>query len=282
MLQPNSVDPKDAAFMGTGAGSPVALSVQVPGRAQAVEFAWSRAVSRARGVHGFNSMDPRSRSFNLMRAKLTSLWRERSWRMLGIVSATPEVGKSFVSSNIAAALSRDPRFQAYLVDLDLRRGAVKDIFGIEVDKGIAGLLQDTSAVAALPAFRPAGEDLIIIPSVPGDVPSAELLASSRARAMLRSMRSSDPKNFFIFDLPPVFANDDAATAMESLDGYVLIVEDGKTTQQEIESAIEMLGHEQLAGVVLNKYRGGLVSEGRGIEERYASRYYGEEADSPPE
>ena len=32
----------------------------------------------------------------------------------------------------------------------------------------------------------------------------------------------------------------------------------------------MLGHDRLAGVVLNKYRGGLVSEGYGIEDRYAS------------
>ncbi len=282
MLQPNSVNPQEPAHIGTGAGSPVALCVQVPGRAQALEFAWGRTESRARGVHAFNNLDPRSRSFNLMRAKLISLWRERSWRMLGVVSATPEVGKSFVSANIAAALSRDPRFQAYLVDLDLRRGAVKDIFGIEVDKGIAEFLQNTSTVGALQAYRPAGEELIIVPSVPGDISSAELLASNRARAMLRSMRTSDPKNFFVFDLPPVFANDDAAMTMESLDGYVLIVEDGKTTQQEIETTIDMLGHEQLAGVVLNKYRGGLVSEGRGIEARYASNYYNAEAEDPSE
>lgn len=230
-------------------------------------------MARTRGVHGFNSLDPRSRSFNLIRAKLTSLSRERGWRLLGVVSATPEVGKSYVSANMAAALSRDPRFQTYLVDLDLRRGTIKDIFGLHVDQGLARVLQDRSAASSLPAFMPAGEELIIIPSVPEDVPSAELLASNRAKAMLRAMRSSDPKNFFIFDLPPVFANDDAATAMEAMDGYVLIVEDGKTTQQEIESAIEMLGHEQLGGVILNKYRGGLLSEGRGIEDRYASRYY---------
>jgi protein-tyrosine kinase len=37
--------------------------------------------------------------------------------------------------------------------------------------------------------------------------------------------------------------------------------------------VEMLGHDRLAGVVLNKYRGGLVSEGYGIEDRYASEYY---------
>jgi Mrp family chromosome partitioning ATPase len=61
--------------------------------------------------------------------------------------------------------------------------------------------------------------------------------------------------------------------MESLDGYVIVAQDGKTTQREVESAADMLGHEKLAGVVLNKYRGGLVSEGYGIEDRYAGEYY---------
>jgi Mrp family chromosome partitioning ATPase len=61
--------------------------------------------------------------------------------------------------------------------------------------------------------------------------------------------------------------------MESLDGYIIVAQDGKTTQREIEATVGMLGHERLAGVVLNKYRGGLVSEGYGVEERYASEYY---------
>ena len=61
--------------------------------------------------------------------------------------------------------------------------------------------------------------------------------------------------------------------MESLDGYLIVVQDGKTTQREIEATVNMLGHERLAGVVLNKYRGGLVSEGYGVEERYATEYY---------
>ena len=42
----------------------------------------------------------------------------RGWRMFGVVSATPNVGKSFISANVAAALSREPRFQTYVVDLD--------------------------------------------------------------------------------------------------------------------------------------------------------------------
>jgi Mrp family chromosome partitioning ATPase len=65
--------------------------------------------------------------------------------------------------------------------------------------------------------------------------------------------------------------------MESLDGYVVVAQDGKTTQREITAAIDMLGEERLAGVILNKYRGGMVSEGYGIEDRYA-QYYSKQED----
>ena len=244
-----------------------------PSRAQATEFAWSGAAARRRLVHGFDSRNASSRSFNLIRSKLVALHRDRGWRMIGVVSATPSVGKSFVSSNVAAAVSRDPRFQTYLIDLDLRRGTIKDIFGIEAERGLVEYLNQPGTSDTLPGFIPQGQELIIVPTVPGPVLSAELLASERAGALFRAMRNSDERNFFICDLPPAFANDDASIILESLDGYLIVAQDGKTTQREIEAAVEMLGHERLAGVVLNKYRGGLVSEGYGIEDRYASEYY---------
>jgi Mrp family chromosome partitioning ATPase len=244
-----------------------------PGRSQAIEFPWSSTTARQQLVHGFNSRNASSRSFNLIRSKLVAFQRERGWRMLGIVSATPNVGKSFVSANLAAALSRDPRFQTYLMDLDLRRGTIKDIFGIQTDTSIVEYLERQGSTDTLRGFMPQGQELIIIPSIAGEVHSAELLAGERATALFRAMRSSDERNFFICDLPPVFANDDAAIIMESLDGYVIVAQDGKTTQREIMATVDMLGHERLVGVVLNKYRGGLVSEGYGIEERYASEYY---------
>jgi protein-tyrosine kinase len=250
-----------------------------PTRSQTEEIPWSGAIARRRLVHAFDSRNASSRSFNLIRAKLVALQRERGWRMIGIVSATPNVGKSFVSANLSAAMSRDPRFQTYLLDLDLRRGTIMEIFGIQPGSGLVEYLEDSQPGEVLHGFVPQGQDLIIIPSVAGEVHSAELLASERATALFRAMRNSDERNFFVCDLPPVFANDDASIIMESLDGYVIVAQDGKTTQREVEAAAEMLGHERLAGVVLNKYRGGLVSEGYGIEERYAQYYAKPDEDS---
>ena len=232
-----------------------------PTRAQTDEFRWTSGEARRRLVHGFDSRNASSRSFNLIRSKLVSLQRDRGWRMLGVVSATPNVGKSFVSANVAAAMSRDPRLQTYLIDLDLRRGTIKDIFGIDTDDGVVNYLDQVEPRSVLAGFMPQGQELIVIPSVPGPVHSAELLAGERASALFRAMRNSDEQNYFICDLPPVFANDDAAIIMASLDAYMIVAQDGKTTQREIAATVEMLGHERLAGVVLNKYRGGVISEG---------------------
>ena len=65
----------------------------------------------------------------------------------------------------------------------------------------------------------------------------------------------------IVDLPPVFANDDADTVMSRLDAYIMSPRRAKRGSANSKDAISLLGHERLAGVILNKYRAGMVSEG---------------------
>jgi len=252
---------------------PTSLSViPIPPIAAATEIPWDSAMAKARGIFGFDSMDARSRSFNLIRARLIELQTTRGWRMIGVVSATPNVGKSFISANVSAALSRDPRYQTYVLDLDLRRGSLSDFFGIAPEHGVRDFLDGAPGTDVPGAYRLEGERLVIMPTLGGRTHSAELLAGERAQTLLRSMRVSDEKNIFICDLPPVFANDDAATVMARLDGYILVAEEGKTKQREIGDAVGLLGENRLAGVILNKYRGGVLSEGYGVDDYYAVGY----------
>ena len=78
----------------------------LPTRSQAEEFAWSSAAARHRLVHGFDSRNASSRSFNLIRSKLVALQRERGWRSLGIVSATRTCTFDAKVSAIASAKFR--------------------------------------------------------------------------------------------------------------------------------------------------------------------------------
>ena len=240
---------------------------------QAQVLPWDSAIAESRGIYGFDSLDARSRSFNMIRAKIHELRAQRGWRLFGVVSATPKVGKSFISANVAASLSRDPRFDTTVIDLDLRRASLTGAFGIEPRVSIRSYLQQEVGADATSAYALEGERLLILPTTAGPIRSAELIAGHRAQALLRAMRNAGDNSLFIVDLPPVFANDDAVTTMARLDGYVVVAEEGRTTTREGKDVVSLLGVQRLAGVILNKYRGGLVSEGYGVDNYYAAGYY---------
>lgn len=234
---------------------------------------WDSAIAKSKGIYGFDSLDARSRPFNMIRAKLHELRSQRGWRLFGVVSATPKVGKSFIAANVAASLSRDPRFSTMALDLDLRRASLTDVFNIAPRVSIRAYLEEQPGAEAPTAYALEGERLVILPTTAGPIRSAELLAGNRAQALFRAMRNSSDNHLFVVDLPPVFANDDALTALARLDAYVVVVEEGQTTTREVRDVVDLLGVQRMAGVILNKYRGGLVSEGYGIDNYYAAGYY---------
>lgn len=245
----------------------------LPTLKQAELLGWDSAIAKSKGIYGFDSLDARSRPFNMIRAKLLEMRGQHGWRLFGVVSATPKVGKSFISANVAASLSRDPRFETTAVDLDLRRASLTSVFNIDPQTSIRAYLEEQPGADVPTAYALEGERLVILPTGAGQIRSAELLAGKRAQALLRSMRVAGDDSLFIVDLPPVFANDDALTIMARLDAYILVVEEGRTTQREMKDVIGLLGPQRLAGVILNKYRGGVVSEGYGVDSYYAAGYY---------
>jgi Mrp family chromosome partitioning ATPase len=243
--------------------SNMARADDVPAADGVREFAWTNAEAKRRGIYGFDSRDVRSRPFNMLRSRLLKLHRSKGWRLFGLVSATPAVGKSFTATNLSAALSRTPGIDAYLVDLDLRRGSIATNFGVELDTGIRDYLEGTVPSLADIAMRPQGERLVILPTDRAATHSAELLSSQRMTDTVAAMRATGPNTLFICDLPPVFANDDAAIVTAQLDAFIMVVEDGWTTKKQIQDSLHVLDQAPCAGVVLNRFDGGLISDSYG-------------------
>ena len=228
------------------------------------------------GIFGFDSRDPRSRSFNLLRARIQKEMKARGWRIIGVTSATPGVGKSFISSNIAASLARIPDIRTMLFDLDLRRGSIAHNFGIEGEVGIGQFLAGDVDSLEDTAYEVAGTGLTIFPSFDSDAPSAELLAGQRFKTLVAAMKSQDDNVICICDLPPAFANDDALIIMEQLDAYLFVIEDGRTSARQVQDAMRALQPALCIGTVLNRYRGQLGRDdygfGYGVSRQYASYY----------
>ncbi len=207
-------------------------------------------------IFGFNSRDRRSRSFNLLRTQMMKIMKARDWKIIGVTSATPRVGKTFMSTNLAASLSRIPGTRTLLFDLDLRRGSVAESFGIPPGLGINAFLTGDIDSLEAAAYRVPHTGLTVYPSTPTSDSSAELLAGERMQALVTAMRGMNENVICLCDLPPAFANDDAAIVMQSIDAYLLVVEEGRTTARQVRDAIELLKPSPCIGTVLNRYHGG--------------------------
>lgn len=232
--------------------------------------------STSRGIFGFNSRDRQSRPFNLLRAQLIKVMRANDWKIIGVTSATPRVGKSFMASNLAASLSRIPGTRTLLFDLDLRRGSIAEKFSIPEGPGINSFLAGEIDALDAAAYDIANTGLTIFPSFPTDASSSELLAGSRLRTLVKAMRALPDNVICICDLPPAFANDDTAIVLREIDAYLFIVEEGRTTANQVRDAIELLKPAPCMGTVLNRYRGGIGGDNYGFgygTQRYYDAYY---------
>jgi protein-tyrosine kinase len=248
----------------------------VPPTSEVVAVPFDSEDLNQRGVYSFNSRDKKSRAFNLLRSQVLKLMAARNWSVIGITSATPSVGKSFVAANLAAAIARTPDTDVCLFDLDLRRSSVAEIFGLEGEVGLNHYLGGSVPDLASIGRRIGDERLYVFPSYIEQIDSAELLAGEPAKRLFDVMGKLPGKPVVICDLPPVFANDDTIIAMEHMDAFLLVLEDGVSTKKQLQDAMRLLAPAPCIGTVLNRYRGGFGNEdygyGYGRKDNYGKYY----------
>lgn len=225
-------------------------------------------------IVGFNNRDRRSRAYHLLRVQVGKIMARNNWRMIGVTSATPDAGKTFTSINLAAALAATAGTTVMLCDLDLRRGSIWDTFGNPTDKGLSDYLEGKIDDPAELALRINESKLVVVPTIRSTAPSSELLATDRFRSFIARLRAMPQDVLVIFDLPPVFADDDAIMCMEHLDAYLLVVDHGVSTARQIEEAVRLLSPAPCLGTVLNRYKGGFADPyGYGYSDRYGMKNY---------
>jgi capsular exopolysaccharide synthesis family protein len=227
-------------------------------------------------IVGFDSRDARSRPFNLLRTQVAKRMAARKASIVGITSATPNAGKSFLSLNLAASLSRVSGQSVYLVDLDLRRGTVAAELGLEPEAGISDFLEGATDDVGSLGWRIGETDLAVFPTRPIRGNSAELIASDRFIQLIETFRGIAGSAMVICDMPPAFANDDTMIAMQKLDGYFMVIDSGRTTKRQVRETMAMLHPAHCLGAVLNRYDGGFMEKygyGYGYSSKLYDKYY---------
>src|SRR5690606_886637 len=154
----------------------------------------------------------------------------------------------------AASLSRVVESPVFLVDLDLRRASLADELGLQVDQGVEAYLAGTCTNLQEVGVRIEGTKLGLFPTRKKRGSTAELMANEAFDRMIDTFRNRAEASYVLFDLPPVFANDDTMIILEKLDGYVMVVDSGRTTRRQIEDVTAMLDPVPCVGSILNRYQ----------------------------
>jgi capsular exopolysaccharide synthesis family protein len=185
--------------------------------------------------------------FRKLGATLHEMQRLRGTRVVMITSAVAGEGKSFTAANIAITLSASYGRQVLLVDADLRRPALHELFGAPVDEGLTTGL--ASADRQIPIWR-MSPTLGLIPAGPPEPDPMKALTSPRMRALVEEACSTF--DWIIIDTPPLDALADAALLVSLADGVILVTAAGTTPCQVVQSAVDGIGRTCLLGVVLNR------------------------------
>jgi len=175
-----------------------------------------------------------------------------------ITSANPYEGKTFTSINLGVSIAQELDRTVLLVDADLRKHSrhhkdfAVDFFGTDMDEGLSNYLLGQAEIPEL-LINPGIERLVLLPSGRPLPNSAELLGSPRMVKLVNDIKNryADDR-IVIFDCASLLSCADPLILTRYVDGILLIVEQERTTSEEVAKSMELLKNESIIGTVFNK------------------------------
>ncbi len=176
---------------------------------------------------------------------------EEGSKSLVVTSSAPREGKTLLSSNLAITLAQ-AGLRVLLIDADLRRPRLHDLFDQDLEPGLSNLMVTNVEASQVirESFIPG---LWLITAGPAPPRPADLFGSPRFKSFLASLR--DYFDWVILDTPPVMAVADASVIAHTASGVVFVVGCEMTSRHVARAAIDSLtatAKGKLFGVILNR------------------------------
>lgn len=176
-----------------------------------------------------------------------------------ISGPSPEVGKTFVSVNLAAVIAQTGQ-RVLLIDVDMRRGYLHKVLGVPAKDGLSDILSNQCTLES--AIHKTGiENLDIISR--GQIPPnpSELLMHRNLTELLAQV--SERYDLVILDTPPLLAVTDAAIVGRQSGTNLIVTRYGLNPAKEIEHTMRRFAQN---GIVL---RGAIFN---GVEKKASAKY----------
>lgn len=194
-------------------------------------------------------LDARSvEQYRRLAARLHLAQAERGTKVVMISSALPGEGKTLTAANVALTLSHSYKRRVLLIDGDLRKPWIHELFSVPNVSGLNDGVRST-VKRKVPLIR-WSESLTLLTAGRPDSDPMSVLSSDRMRQIVSE--ASAMFDWVIIDTPPVGLLSDANLLAAIVDTIVLVVQAGRTPFHEINKVVQTLGRESIFGIVLNK------------------------------
>jgi polysaccharide biosynthesis transport protein len=196
-------------------------------------------------------------SFRLTMTSLMLMFRNCP-RVLVVTSPGPGEGKTTIAANLAMAMAEAGR-RVLVMDLDLRRPQIHEVFELPNDRGFTDLIRGQDLPLRITEDHPA----ILRTSYPhvsvlpagqislGEI--GEVFHSPRVAGLLRQLRECF--DVIIVDTPPMLQFSESRMAGSLADGALLVLRSGHTDRDSALAARQQLAHDriELLGTILNDW-----------------------------
>ena len=174
--------------------------------------------------------------------------------VIAISGPAPEIGKSFITTNLATILAQAGK-RVLVIDGDMRRGYLHKYFNAEVQPGLAELLNHQNSYENVIQSSTV-ENLFFVTRGKSPVNPSELLSTDQFNTFLD--QASVHFDHVLIDTPPVLAVTDGIIIAQYAGVNLLIARHGKTQIKELEITVNRFeqANVKVNGVILNDVQKG--------------------------
>jgi capsular exopolysaccharide synthesis family protein len=170
-------------------------------------------------------------------------------RTLLVTSAEPAAGKTITAANVALSLARI-RQRVLLIDADLRRRQVHDLFGVGDTPGVSDVLADVAPLSTA-IHSTTVPHLSVMPAGSMSTQPGDLLSYDGLTKLIDEVEQQF--DWVILDSPPVLAVTDASLMARGVRGVLFVIRADRTSRDDAAAALERLHGvgARVIGAILN-------------------------------
>jgi capsular exopolysaccharide synthesis family protein len=191
---------------------------------------------------------PAAEAFRLLGVRLRHLRRERRLKRLLISSTVTQEGKSLVSANLGCTIAAGSRQNVLLIEGDIRRPSLTELFGIVPRSGLCEYLSAERTLTES-IYRIEEANIWLMPTASGRDHQIDSIDSELLPNMLQQL--SESFHWIIIDSPPILPLADTSIWARLADGILLVTRNSTTEKKKLQRGLEALDEDKLVGAVLN-------------------------------